>query len=419
MTQSDVEQYAPSLRDDYGQPTPNMLRDIRARGIKIRMTPLGMNSAILLIGTATLGFWLNWSAFKLVFFTLLVYMFIAATLTLLGVISSLDCRIECPKARLRVNDEQFLMLSVGNTRRGCGSNVELKLKMNAEEVVFNIRKRKEHKIRLPTSERQLLRISSAELHVKDLTGIFILQKRVAQSFEVFVHPKTVGIAQKMSGLLSSIDGVTTQKLKQTDLIFDSIREYTQGDLMKNVHWKQTAKLNRLVVKQFNVKTVSSVKIYIPLTGSSFSCPEEFETIISAAGSIGVWLMQNKTRVQVLTIFAGASAAEELSARTPRELLDRLTLLKMQEGDVTDMASFLTKNVPTQSVELKSSSIFFFGANIGLKDMLKLSSLHTISHTSFVRSSKTCEPGWKQIGKLKLFEMCRVEDILLMLQEVPR
>ena len=46
-------------------------------------------------------------------------------------------------------------------------------------------------------------------------------------------------------------------------IFDT-RYYRQGDLLKNIHWKLSAKADDLLVKEFSMPADQSVEIYLDM-----------------------------------------------------------------------------------------------------------------------------------------------------------
>ena len=68
--------------------------------------------------------------------------------------------------------------------------------------------------------------------------------------ELFVHPLTVSLESLGAGLLRDLEGTVTPDLSMSDLAFHALREYQPGDDRRYIHWRSSAKHDRLLVRQF-------------------------------------------------------------------------------------------------------------------------------------------------------------------------
>jgi uncharacterized protein (DUF58 family) len=85
--------------------------------------------------------------------------------------------------------------------------------------------------------------------------------------------------------------------------FHSIRDYIKTDPFKKINWKATAKLNRLMVNQFEIEDVFDVMIFldaraITKVGSTLRNPLEFG--VKAAATLAMTFIKRTNRVGLVT-----------------------------------------------------------------------------------------------------------------------
>ncbi len=68
--------------------------------------------------------------------------------------------------------------------------------------------------------------------------------------DLYVHPRISSLERLGSGFLRDLEGQTTQDLSPSDVAFHTLREYVPGDDRRHVHWKTTARIGKLMVRQF-------------------------------------------------------------------------------------------------------------------------------------------------------------------------
>ncbi len=90
--------------------------------------------------------------------------------------------------------------------------------------------------------------------------------------------------------------------------FIGVRDYRPGDPRRAVHWRSTARAGHLVVREFEEEVASRVSLVI--AGRDVGTPPEsaYETLVTAAASIGIYALQTGHPVQLVR--AGAAGAPE-------------------------------------------------------------------------------------------------------------
>jgi uncharacterized protein (DUF58 family) len=104
---------------------------------------------------------------------------------------------------------------------------------------------------------------------------------------LIVYPSLMNIELGIPGGYQG-QGDYTQRPGEGDELL-SLREFREGDSRKRVHWKASAKSERLLVKEYSELMPKMAMIVID--GSGPPAPEHFEKAVSYAASAVVWLIE--------------------------------------------------------------------------------------------------------------------------------
>ena len=114
-----------------------------------------------------------------------------------------------------------------------------------------------------------------------------------------VHPRTIRMPFDATGFQLDVEGVSTGKLSSSDVSFHALRDYEPGDDRRAVHWQSTARLGRLIVRQYE-ETHRSHHVIVLDTSRDAWDEESFETAVSIAGSLGLANLRESRPVSVTT-----------------------------------------------------------------------------------------------------------------------
>jgi uncharacterized protein (DUF58 family) len=103
--------------------------------------------------------------------------------------------------------------------------------------------------------------------------------------------------------------------------FLGVREYRAGDDARRVHWRSSARMGRLIAREYEEE--GSPRAIIVLAGGDHGTPPDscFEALVSAAASVALHAMDRRHRVEFVRAADGGFERVALSARV--ELLDWL------------------------------------------------------------------------------------------------
>lgn len=143
--------------------------------------------------------------------------------------------------------------------------------------------------RAPLRKRGSYRLGPARAFSADFFGIFRLQRTFPGTQEIIVYPAIVDLPMfQLPQAEWTHQGTARRKGQAVTPAASSIREYTYGDSFKRIHWPSTARIGKLMVKEFDTDLGSQVFIMPDLhqgvqAGDDIENTEEYA--VTAASSI--------------------------------------------------------------------------------------------------------------------------------------
>jgi uncharacterized protein (DUF58 family) len=122
---------------------------------------------------------------------------------------------------------------------------------------------------------------------RDLLGLAATAGNFGATARLWIHPRLHQLGRTPDGLARSLEG-TADKVEQGSLTFHALREYVIGDELRHVHWRTSARIGKLMVKEHLDTSLPTVAIAIDdraesWPGAPVSLP--FEAACEAAYSI--------------------------------------------------------------------------------------------------------------------------------------
>lgn len=261
----------------------------------------------IVIGLAVLALVLSavfgWQEFTFLGWVLLAAV-VAAVFFLIGR-SSYGVLIELNPRRVVVGDRAMGRMVVTNTgaRKLAPTRMELPVGRGIAEFQLpgmEPKQEQEELFQVPTNRRAVIVAGPAESIRGDQLGLLRRAVRWADPVELFVHPKTVRLASSAAGLVRDLEGQVSQKITNNDLAFHALRPYVPGDDRRYVHWRTSARIGQLMVRQFQETRRSQIIIVLPTSAQFYADEEEFELAVSCAASIAGQVIRDGTQLDVVS-----------------------------------------------------------------------------------------------------------------------
>ncbi|AVT36049.1 DUF58 domain-containing protein [Plantactinospora sp. BB1] len=208
---------------------------------------------------------------------------------------------------------------------------------------------------VPTTRRGVIAVGPLRVTGRDALGLITVARSHGETAQVWVHPRIHPLAAVPAGIARSMDG-RIDKVPQGSITFDSLREYVVGDELRRVHWRSSAKVGELMVKE--QLDTSLPRIVVLLDNRAGAHPERvdgiaetFESACEAAASVVVAARREDLPVTLLLVADSDGSGEFLDRLAAADLVPgpqgtegdplRTTTLRLRQEKLGDTLVFLT------------------------------------------------------------------------------
>ncbi len=193
-----------------------------------------------------------------------------------------------------------------------------------------------------TRRRGVIEIGPARTVRSDGLGLLRRVRSWDNPVTLYVHPRTVRIPFEATGFQVDVEGVVTAKLSSSDVSFHALRDYEPGDDRRAVHWQSTARLGKLIVRQYEETHRSHHLIVLDTSRSSWD-RDSFEDGVSIAASLAL------AGISASRTVSFAAGKTWVPATNAGAMLDALSSLPMSgRDDITALARRAYAARPTAS-----------------------------------------------------------------------
>ncbi|MFF0123392.1 DUF58 domain-containing protein [Micromonospora arida] len=218
--------------------------------------------------------------------------------------------------RVARGEPASMTLTVRNTGRLRSANLLAEDRCGQRTVpvpVLRLRPGRDTEVRydVPTDRRGVVPVGPLRVTRRDPLGLVALARPYGAAVPVWVHPRIHPLTAVPRGAGRSLDG-RVDGVPHGSITFDSLREYVVGDELRRVHWRTSARVGELMVRE-NVDT-SLPRLVVLLDNRIAAHPqrvggvaESFESACEAAASIVT--AAHRADLPVLLLLADAEPAE--------------------------------------------------------------------------------------------------------------
>ena len=205
---------------------------------------------------------------------------------------------------------------------------------------------------ISSRHRGLINVGPARAVRSDALGLLRRVRMWDEPVLLHVHPRTVRVPLDATGFQLDVEGVATGKLSSSDVSFHALRDYEPGDDRRAVHWQSTARLGKLIVRQYE-ETHRSHHVIVLDTSRDAWDHDTFETAVSVAGSLGLANLRESRPVSLSTtegwLPSGVAmrmldALSEVKARSFGDLSRRVREAVAQRPGVSALTLIVGPNV---------------------------------------------------------------------------
>lgn len=158
---------------------------------------------------------------------------------------------------------------------------------------------------LPT--RGLYRIEAVKLATRFPFGLFIKAATLPLVSEVVVYPELIPVPMRLAQDLATFGQAQTVPRRGPGIALYSLREYHTGDDSRTIHWKTSARLGRLIVRETEAEDQRHVTLALSTSHPELSGHDRdlavpdtaFEQAVSLTASLAAFFHERAFTIRLL------------------------------------------------------------------------------------------------------------------------
>lgn len=223
--------------------------------------------AVLLTFLILVGGTMPYFIFYVFLFTLLIPLFHC-----LIVFYKLKGSVQIPENSLYAGDKITISFQVNNRSRFSIPYLEIKNSISKEltgvdlpgiVTTLNPKGSFSHSDDYVLKRRGYYEFGKIEVIIRDVFGFYSFKKTIASEAFLLVYPEPIDITSfRITNIEQLGEILVEDQAFQDKSRMSSIRDFREGDSVKSIHWKVSAKVDELIVKEFDNSGDTHVVVFI-------------------------------------------------------------------------------------------------------------------------------------------------------------
>lgn len=196
---------------------------------------------------------------------------------------------------------------------------------------------------VPTDRRGIVAVGPLRVVRRDPLGLATAARSTGDVARVWVYPKVHPLSAVPVGVVRSLDG-RVDRVPHGTITFDTLREYVVGDELRHVHWRTSARIGELMVREHLDTSLPRLVVLLDdragaHPGGRDGTADSFEAACEVAASIVVAAHREELPLDLRTV-SGDVVARDGRRSDTRVYLDLLAEARLRpagDGDDLDRA----------------------------------------------------------------------------------
>lgn len=176
---------------------------------------------------------------------------------------------------------------------------------------------------LPTETRGVFTVGPLDVTRSDPFGLVRSGEAEEGVAKFWVHPAIHPVDPFPSGVARDLEGPERGEALEGGVTFHALRDYVRGDDLRQIHWRSSARINKLMVRH-NVDTHQPRSLVVLDNRAASYNSDSFEEAVKAAASVVVASMTRGFDFRLIT-----TDGVEIDQRMPHaKVMDRLAEVRL-------------------------------------------------------------------------------------------
>lgn len=201
-----------------------------------------------------------------------LFFFLVPLVHILFILKKLELKIQVPETSLYSGNEITIKYEIDNNTFFNIPYLEIQSHIT-KELTKQVSKKFIENLRpygiysyeesITLKKRGYFPLGAAEVIISDIFGIFSLRRKYQSKTSLLVYPRPINISNFS---ISSVEQIGDLPIK--DIMFQdksriaNLRDFREGDNIKSIHWKLSAKLGQIIIKEYEKRGDAQVAIFL-------------------------------------------------------------------------------------------------------------------------------------------------------------
>ncbi len=179
------------------------------------------------------------------------------------------------------------------------------------------------------------------LYTYDYLSLFSARGEIKENIEVAIFPQEKALSMDLSSLsyqeTNQSQELTAQQGADAHSEIRQLREYRMEDSDRYIHWKQSARIGKLVVKEYERETDFAVDLLLDVAGLDKAKAAELDAFYELTSAIVLGLLKQSAVIRVHWYHAGQKCLVDTKVICEEQCRDMLLELYRTEKYADDSA----------------------------------------------------------------------------------
>ncbi|GAA1787726.1 DUF58 domain-containing protein [Planosporangium flavigriseum] len=188
---------------------------------------------------------------------------------------------------------------------------------------------------VPTARRGVVAVGPLRIVRRDPLSLVTMARSHGETARVWVYPKVHPLSAVPVGVVRSLDG-RVDRVPHGTITFDTLRGYVVGDELRHVHWRTSARVGELMVREHLDTSLPRLVVLLddrPVAhpGLGGGTSDSFESACEAAASIVMAAQREELPLTLQTVTGVTAGGDGRRITDTRPYLDLLAEAQLRDS----------------------------------------------------------------------------------------
>jgi uncharacterized protein (DUF58 family) len=183
---------------------------------------------------------------------------------------------------------------------------------------------------LPANRRGCFAVGPLRISHADPLKLVSFTQSYGSQATLWVHPRIHRMSPVPTGRTQELEGPTSAGAPSGGIAFHSLREYVPGDDLRQIHWRSTARMDKLMVRHTVITNEPKIMVLLDTSADPYD-DDSFEDAVRIAASLVVACVDHRYPTEFRTT-GGMTASVDPTGAGRTDVLDKLASIERSSSD---------------------------------------------------------------------------------------